>query len=137
MQVDWLQRVGSVLWFLTLWRPRISVKDRRWEFSGDAAGLRIWGFVAAAAQVPAVVRMPGSGTSTCCRYGQKKKARGSSHSGSAVKNLTRIHEGLGLIPGLAQWVKDPTLLWLWHGWAAAAPVWSSQPGNLHMPWVRP
>ena len=33
-----------------------------------------------------------------------------SHHGPAITIPTNIHEGLGLIPGLAQWVKDPTLL---------------------------
>ena len=58
----------------------------------------------------------------------------SSHCGSVLTNLTRIHEDPGLIPGLAHWVNamscgighrcgsDPTLLWLWCRAAAAVPI---------------
>ena len=57
----------------------------------------------------------------------------SSWCGSVVTNLTGIHEDVGLIPGPAQWVKNPALLqaarrcgsdpvlpWLWCRPAAAA-----------------
>ena len=51
-----------------------------------------------------------------------------------LTNLTRNHEVVGSIPGLAQWFKDvncavghrrgsdPVLLWLWRRPAATAPV---------------
>ena len=39
-----------------------------------------------------------------------KETESNSHCGSAVMNLTSIHEDAGSIPGLTQWIKDLALL---------------------------
>ena len=70
---------------------------------------------------------------------KKKNTVKSSHRGSAVTNLTSIHEEAGSIPGLALWVKrsgiavscgighrcllDLVLLWLWCRPVATATIW--------------
>ena len=51
----------------------------------------------------------------------KGKPRRSGH-GSVVMNPTSSHEDAGSILGLALWVKDLALLWLWCRQAGAVPI---------------
>ena len=74
------------------------------------------------------------------------------HCVSVVMNPTSIHEDVGLIPDLAQWLKgssiavscgvggrpvsDLVLLWLWCRWAAAALI-GPLAWELHVPQAQP
>ena len=55
--------------------------------------------------------IPSPGTSMCSQALPeiKNKKLGSSCPGAAEGNLTRNHKVVDLIPGLAQWIKDPVL----------------------------
>ena len=51
---------------------------------------------------------------------EKNITKGVSIEAQKVKNPTSIYEDVGSILGLAQWLMDLALLWLWS--AAMAPV---------------
>ena len=58
----------------------------------------------------AITSKQGIGNKIHSKSGLKNEPSRSSCRGSVVMNPTPIHEDSGLIPGLVQWLEDPTLL---------------------------
>ena len=83
----------------------------------NLALLWLWHRLAAVAPIRPLAWEPpyAMGAALKRQKGKKKKdrrqfRRESSHCGAAEANQTRNHEDVGLIPGLAWWVKDLELL---------------------------
>ena len=75
--------------------------------SSDPKLLWLWRRPAATAPIRPLAWEPPYAVSVVQK--KKKEKKRNSHYGSAVKNLTSIHENMSLTPGLAQWVKDLAL----------------------------
>ena len=75
----------------------------------DPALLWLWCRLAATAPIGPLALEPPYATRAAQEKAKRQKKKSSRH-GTAESNLTRNHETVGSIAGLAQWVEDPVLL---------------------------
>ena len=120
MLTMWMSLLWSSLWRVHIsWLFSIGLSFYHWfvKVLLDASLLSVTHFYKCLCPVCSFffhfIWLPGltSSSSLCLRGSPLKSKPRSSHHGRGEMNLTRNHEVVGSIPGLAQRVKDPALSW--------------------------